>query len=266
MLKPESPEFGIRSRISIGGRRNFCRPQLRCAQKLHGQQKLPFNRALSFYRALSIMLLALFVVLPPARGGNQKAPPTVASSSKGREALKPPANLIKIPQTRQATDYTCGVAALQSVLGFFGEEFREDELAKKLKANSQEGTAYANIARFAKKKGFRVDIHKGMTLEALKRLLDKRSPVICLIQAWSEHPIDYSKTWANGHYVVAIGYDDKNIFFMDPSTLGNYAYIPAAEFVKRWHDTDGKEHLRHFGMVVAKEKPAYEPDLAKFME
>lgn len=215
---------------------------------------------------LSSMFLVLQILLPSAFCATKKTPPPVAASANTREALKLPLNLIKIPQTRQATNYTCGVAALQSVLGYFGEEFREDELAKKLKANSHDGTAYANIARFAEKQGFHVHIHKGMTLDDLKRLLDKRAPVICLIQAWSERPIDYSKVWSEGHYVVAIGYDDKNIFFMDPSTLGNYAYIPASEFVKRWHDTDGKEHLKHFGMLVAKEKPAYEPDLAKFME
>ena len=39
-----------------------------------------------------------------------------------------------------------------------------------------------------------------------------------------------------GHWVVAIGYNKDNIFFMDPSTSGNYTYIPKDKLVARWHD------------------------------
>jgi len=41
-------------------------------------------------------------------------------------------NLIRIPLTRQAADYTCGVAALQSILYYYGQEFLEDDLMEKL--------------------------------------------------------------------------------------------------------------------------------------
>ena len=183
-----------------------------------------------------------------------------------RPAIKLPANLIRLPLTRQATSYTCGVSALQSVLAYFGEEWREDDLSRRLKANYHDGTAYARIAQFARKRGYSVDIYKDMTIADLCALMDKHLPVICLLQAWSEQPVAYSKTWSEGHYVVAVGYDTKNIYFTDPSTLGNYAYIPEREFVDRWHDTDGKEKLKHFGMVVSKEKPLYDPDAARFME
>jgi uncharacterized protein YvpB len=105
-----------------------------------------------------------------------------------------------------------------------------------------------------------------MSIADLKALLDKKFPVIVLLQAWSEHKMDYRNAWSEGHYVVAVGYDAKNIYFMDPSTLGNYAYIPEKEFVDRWHDTDGKEKLRHFGMVVTKGNSSLDPEVAKFME
>ncbi len=45
------------------------------------------------------------------------------------------------------------------------------------------------------------------------------------------------------HYAVAIGYDEKHIYFMDPSTLGHYTFIPIAEFLDRWHDMDGQVKL-----------------------
>lgn len=169
--------------------------------------------------------------------------------------------------TRQATNYTCGVAALQSVLMFYGDEFLESDLAKLLKANPQEGTAYAEMKRFSESKGYNVQVYKDMKVSDLKKLLDAGKPVICLIQAWPERKVNYKTDWDDGHYVVAIGYDDGNVYFMDPSTLGNYTYIPTDEFLVRWHDTDSKVKLNHFGMVVQKKaKRAYHADGVKKLE
>ncbi|MBX3149007.1 C39 family peptidase [Candidatus Obscuribacterales bacterium] len=178
-----------------------------------------------------------------------------------------PANIIKIPMTRQATNYTCGVAALQSVLMFYGDEFLESELAKLLKANPKEGTAYLEMKRFSESRGYNVQVYKDMKVSDLKKLLDAGKPVICLIQAWPERKVNYKNDWDDGHYVVAIGYDDGNVYFMDPSTLGNYTYIPTDEFLVRWHDTDSKVKLHHFGMVVQKKaKRAYHADGVKKLE
>lgn len=163
-----------------------------------------------------------------------------------------PAGAIRVPLTRQSTSYTCGVAALQSVLGYWGDAHREDTLAKACKSNYKQGTAYQKLAGYSQSRGFKVEIHKNMTLEQLKSFLDKKLPVICLIQAWPERKVDFATDWEDGHYVVAIGYDTERIYFMDPSTLGNYTFIPTEEFSKRWHDTDGKEKLFNFGMVLSK--------------
>jgi len=185
-----------------------------------------------------------------------------------RPGLKLPPNLIRVPLTRQATNFTCGAASVQSLLGYLGHDFGEAELSRKLKSNSQIGTAYRQIEQLAKAMGYSVSVHKDMSLADLKGQLDKRQPVICLLQAWNEHPVDYKEDWNDGHYALAVGYDEKNIFFMDPSTLGNYTYIPEGEFLDRWHDTDGKEKLSHFGMVISipDGNSSYSPDLAKFME
>ena len=190
----------------------------------------------------------------------------VEQAEKNRVA-RLPANIIRIPMTRQATNYTCGVAALQSVLMFYGDEFLESDLAKLLKANPQEGTAYAEMKRFSESKGYNVQVYKDMKVSDLKKLLDAGKPVICVIQAWPERKVNYKTDWDDGHYVVAIGYDDGNVYFMDPSTLGNYTYIPTDEFLVRWHDTDSKVKLNHFGMVVQKKaKRAYHADGVKKLE
>jgi len=193
--------------------------------------------------------------------------PADAGEPMKNEEPKAPANLIKIPMTRQATDFTCGVAALQSVLMYFGDEILEAELCKDLKADPNEGTAYKEMMRLAKEKGYSVEVFTGMKIEDLKSLIDKGKPVICLVQAWPERQVDYANDWEDGHYAVAIGHDADNIFFMDPSTLGNYTYIPTREFLTRWHDTDTKVKLEHFGMVVEKPtKPTYNPDAIKKMD
>jgi predicted double-glycine peptidase len=212
------------------------------------------GRTIRFLVALLIPLL----VASPSLGG---------TVSKGRMPALPgcalPRNVIHVPLTRQATEYTCGVAALQSVLGYWGEDHREDELAKGLKSNTVHGTGYKNIADFAKQHGYSVGINKGMTLPQLFAEMDQRRPVICLIQAWPDKKVDFAKDWDDGHYVVAVGYDSRNVYFMDPSTLGSYTYIPRSEFLSRWHDTDGKERLVHFGMTVFKTTSPYSIDAVK---
>ena len=187
--------------------------------------------------------------------------PAAVKAESGPHELGPkaPRNLIKVPMLRQSTDFTCGVSALQSVFAYFGDEYREDQLAKELKAVPKTGTHYQEMMRLAKAKGYSVKVVKNMTIAELKKLIDTGKPVICLIQAWAEKTTDYSNDWEDGHYVLAIGHDQGNIFFMDPSTLCNYTYIPTDEFVKRWHDTDGKEQLVHFGLIIEKSKPKYNP-------
>jgi len=177
-----------------------------------------------------------------------------------------PANFLFLPLTRQATDYTCGASALQSVLRYYGDEYMETELANILKSDPNEGTGYNNIATFSRSEGYKVNIYKNMKYDDLKKLIDNKKPVIVLLQAWSEKPLDYSKDWEDGHYAVAIGYDDKKVYFMDPSTLGNYTFVPVQEFQNRWHDTDGTEKLNHFGMVVEKTTIKYKPDDILMME
>jgi predicted double-glycine peptidase len=150
---------------------------------------------------------------------------------------------------------------------FYGDQFLESELARLLKANPREGTAFSQIKRFSESRGYNVQVLKDMKLDDLKKWLDAKKPVLCLIQAWPERKVDYKNDWDDGHYVVAIGYDERNVYFMDPSTLGNYTYIPVAEFLDRWHDTDSKVKLHHFGMIIQKKvKRAYQADGVKKLE
>lgn len=172
-------------------------------------------------------------------------------------------HFIHIPQVRQPDTYSCGVACVQSVLAYYGKELRYDEIEKGVNTSPKTGVDHRNIIKFLKGKGLEVELHKGMLLSDLQSFIDQETPVIVVIQAWAEKPQDYEKNWDNGHYVVAIGYDDNNVYFMDPSLLGNYAYIPIDEFVKRWHDQDMDIKLRQAGIVIIATKKYDSEDIKK---
>jgi len=174
------------------------------------------------------------------------------------------ANLISVPLIYQSYEYTCGVAALQSILYYYGKDFRHDELMKALEPDPVKGTNYMRMVAFARSLGFQVELLTNMSLEDLKKLVDDRKPVIVLLQAWPDSPVQWRETWTEGHYSVAIGYDGRNIYFMDPSTLGHYAFISIPEFLDRWHDMDDQAKLIHFGMVITREgSMIYDPDIIR---
>ncbi len=54
-----------------------------------------------------------------------------------------PTVLLRVPQTRQSTCYSCGCAALQSILGWYGHDYREETLMEELGAGPEHGTRLA---------------------------------------------------------------------------------------------------------------------------
>ena len=45
--------------------------------------------------------------------------------------------LFSMPDTRQSTEYSCGAAALQAVLGYWGRDIGEEDLMEMLKHQSR---------------------------------------------------------------------------------------------------------------------------------
>lgn len=165
--------------------------------------------------------------------------------------------LLTFPDTRQYSNFDCGAAATQSVAYYYGREFREDRLVKILKADPEVGVASGDIIKFfVGLGGFYVHAAR-MTLDEVKGWLDRKVPVILLIQAWGEPGVDYSIGLEDGHWVVAIGYDDTRMFFDDPSLLDNRGFIPFKELEVRWHAAD-KVYLDHYGIAIYGPKPTYD--------
>lgn len=164
---------------------------------------------------------------------------------------------INVPNIPQHDDFSCGAAVMASVISYYGlaegdPADIEKNCIKVCKTTTEEGTSFENLENAARTFGLRVVASaKEMTLEALKGYLDSKYPVICAIQAWGEdHHRDYAKD-ESGHYVVAIGYDDANIYFQDPVIEHSRGYMPFSVFEKRWHDQEETgPRYNHWGLVL----------------
>jgi predicted double-glycine peptidase len=170
-------------------------------------------------------------------------------------------SLIRVPIVNQASDFTCGVAAMLSVLYYWDkkEDDYETNLAKRLKANDKDGVVSTQIERYARSRDFQVLRKEDMDLEEIEDFIRDGKPVLVLLQAWPDSKrAGWKGKWENGHFAVAIGSDVDNIYFMDPSMLGNYTYIPKKEFIARWHDRDGNKKVHHLGVVIWRGRPSFD--------
>ena len=215
-------------------------------------------RTATLEAAILVMVAQLTLAdLQSATGATQPVQNVVSEKRAGD--LK----LIRVPLVRQATEFTCGPAAVESVAFYFGKEYNESQLAAALNTNSKVGTFWGDIVSWGQKTGFKVAQYHGMTLADLQKQLESGLPVICLIQAWPEKPVDLASDWNDGHYVVAVGYDDKNVYFMDPWTQGHYTFIENQEFLNRWHDRQREAQIVHLGIVLSRPQPQYDSQVIK---
>jgi predicted double-glycine peptidase len=187
-----------------------------------------------------------------------------------RPAGADPRVLLPVPGVRQHTAYACGAAALQAILAYYDIDVRQDVLIQKLGTNEHDGTKYWEIVRVAREYGLTPTTFLQMTREQMFSELDRGIPVLIAIQAWIEkgdprNLADWKARKDDGHYVIAIGYDDKRIYFEDPAMFG-IGYIEFDEIEARWHDYDQNgNRLDHFAITfedkrdTAKKRPSFSP-------
>ena len=183
---------------------------------------------------MSILALALLAVSP------------VLATSSPQPRL--PADYLQVPLTAQATNYSCGAAALLGILRYW-KAYDEDETAlyPLLQTTPQDGTHPARLVEGARHFGLQANLREGLDFPDLSEALRRRETVILDIQAWPEKdatPDDWSDNWEDGHYVVLVGLDQDFVYVMDPSTHLGYGYIPRSELVGRWHDYETEEGKR----------------------
>lgn len=173
--------------------------------------------------------------------------------------------MLKLPETQQTYNYDCGAKSLQAVLAYYGIYLREEILMKDA-GTTKTGTPILGIVKAAKKYKLKVK-SKRMTIDEIKKFLDKNIPVILDLQAWSgKQKINWKDDWKDGHYVIAIGYDRKKIYFDDPFCFQT-TFLTFKEIEARWHDIDSKK-VKHFshGIAIYGKKPEFNPRKIEHME
>lgn len=163
--------------------------------------------------------------------------------------------MIDLPNATQVTDYTCGASALLAICSYFGVGPEDEWDFEQEMAMPATGADPIHITTAAKKYGLEVKEYRPMTIKQLEKCLDKGRPVILMLQAWGDG--NYDDVWTDGHYVVAIGYDDERIYVEDPSIHGSRGYVTRDELEARWHDVEGEHdhHTERLGIAIWKDEP-----------
>ena len=173
-----------------------------------------------------------------------------ARTLSGEEFRAPPSHvktvdMIPAPLVRQCFDFDCGCACLQSILRMFGFNLRSEFVVRALRMSSEDPIDCHMVSDFLS--CFSIDAFETEMndIRELEKHLQKSRPAMTAIQAWGgKSEMDALES---GHFVLCTGCDEKNIYFMDPSILGNYGFLPKKEFEQRWKDTDkyGARVLRY---------------------
>jgi len=182
-----------------------------------------------------------------------------ASTSMGTTNLA----LFSMPDTRQSTEYSCGAAAMQAVLGYWGRDIGEEDVREMLNTNEVSGTYPDDIIRVAKALGLKAEYKENMSMADLENYVAEGIPVVVDCQAWrsvSQYNESWADTWNNGHWLVVIGIDENNVTLEDPYILGDRGIMSREEFAARWHNVRGLDETDtgkqiHMGIAIRGERP-----------
>lgn len=166
--------------------------------------------------------------------------------------------LLDFPQLRQSFEYNCGSKALQGVLIYYGIEIREELLMKDAHTESKKGTLIEGIETTLKKYKLEYD-SRSMSIEDLEKYLNEKNPVLVLLQAWADNDPDYQNYYDDSHWVVAIGYDNDNIYFEDPYAFKR-TFLSKEELLQRWHAELENKIIKNHGIAVYGKNPEYDSD------
>ena len=166
-------------------------------------------------------------------------------SRRAATGVRPLSKTAAVSPYQQRTQHTCSAACLKAVLGHYGFEADEHDLAGFIGVRQKGGAETTQIADAARRLGLDCFEYSFDSLEQAKWLLDQDIPIIADIQSFN-HP-------GSGHYVVITAIDDQGVHLMDPNTPGNERVIPHEEMEQRWWDRAMKpphDLMPKWGVIV----------------
>lgn len=126
--------------------------------------------------------------------------------------------LLQLPNVRQETDWSCGEAAVRTVLQYLGKRYQVPALSTR-----EHGTHPAQIQQALILAGLRT-FSGAFRTSQLRACADDWTPVVCAIRDDD----------GNGHWVVSAGVRRGRVHYQCPLT--GPRSLPEAEWVARWHD------------------------------
>jgi ABC-type bacteriocin/lantibiotic exporter with double-glycine peptidase domain len=132
------------------------------------------------------------------------------------------------PLVQQQTDYTCGPASVRSYLLSQDIDISEEELAKRLKTNSETGTSAAEIVNLLRTLDFQTTIRTEMSLDELRKHTDNGGGAIVNIMSERE-----------AHWALAFNITDHSISLMDPWVAQKYRTLNPHRFLSIWRGGEG---------------------------
>ncbi len=144
---------------------------------------------------------------------------------------------LEVPSYQQTTEYTCGPAAVVSLLHYHHMQANEMQIATEMQTSQTVGTNPHQMTEWLNSNGFEASWHENGSLEMLQQNLSEGKPILV---EWSD--------WG-GHWVLVIGYDIRNpddlmddvIIFADPydrhdDHQDGFTWFNAQRFYYMWYD------------------------------
>jgi len=144
----------------------------------------------------------------------------------------------------------CGPAVIKMVLGYYGIEKTETEVAELSNKDDSLGISDQDIKRVLEDAGLKVEIKNFASFEDIQSVLDKKAPVI--VNWLTRGRYDYEEDdVADGHYSVVCGLDEDNIYLQDPE-IGRMRTILKEDFIRVWFDFTS-DHIEKWEDLVVRQ-------------